>query len=282
MSNTNDEIWTKIDYTVKDPKHEHEKPYDIRYDTGGVMPSTNLTNEAKQVVIHDFRSLQDPRNFEEYGFSLERLGCTLTDTVFHEQKSIEEVYYPVIEKILWDKFPNADAVLILEYNLRKRHAEFPAGENEINFEHAQPVTLAHIDFSLDSATKTACAAFGIPQDRCRRLLAVNFWKSLQGPGNDWPLALCDHRTINHASETIVADVVYHNRFTENEKVYYNSNHKWYYFKNLGDDEIVMFLQKDSDIEGGGGVVHSSFNNPRVEVNAPLRASIEMRAFVIFA
>lgn len=80
----------------------------------------------------------------------------------------------------------------------------------------------------------------------------SFWKSLQGPGNDWPLALCDRRSLNHQEDMITADVVYHNRFTENEFVYYNPKHKWYYVKDLKDDEIIMFVQQDSDIELGGG------------------------------
>ena len=78
------------------------------------------------------------------------------------------------------------------------------------------------------------------------------WKSFQGPGNDWPLALCDFRTIDHNSETITADVVFVNRFTENQRLYYSPRHKWYYYKDLGQDEVIMFRQTDSDIEGGGG------------------------------
>jgi hypothetical protein len=58
--------------------------------------------------------------------------------------------------------------------------------------------------------------------------------------------------MDYASDTIVTDVVYHDRFTENEKVFYNPDHEWYYVKDLRDDEIIMFLQKDSSIEGGGG------------------------------
>ena len=80
----------------------------------------------------------------------------------------------------------------------------------------------------------------------------SLWKSLQGPGNDWPLALCDQRSVNHASDSIVADVVYHNRFTENEKIYHTPQQKWYYIKDLAGDEIIMFLQKDSNLKGGGG------------------------------
>jgi len=80
----------------------------------------------------------------------------------------------------------------------------------------------------------------------------SFWKSFQGPGNDWPLALCDWRTIDYSSESIAADVVYYNSFTENERLYYNSKHKWYYFKDLGSDEVIMLRQTDSNYEGGGG------------------------------
>jgi hypothetical protein len=47
-------------------------------------------------------------------------------------------------------------------------------------------------------------------------------------------------------------VVYHNRFTENEKVFHGSQHKWYYIKDMASDEIIMFLQKDSGLDGGGG------------------------------
>jgi hypothetical protein len=79
----------------------------------------------------------------------------------------------------------------------------------------------------------------------------SFWKSFQGPGNDWPLALCDCRTIDY-SENVAADVVYYNRFTENERLQYSPKHDWYYFKDLGEDEVIMLRQTDSDLEGGGG------------------------------
>jgi hypothetical protein len=81
----------------------------------------------------------------------------------------------------------------------------------------------------------------------------SFWKSLQGPGDDWPLALCDSRTIDHSSESIAADVVFQDRFSENERLYYSPKHEWYYFKDLGNEEVIMFRQVDSELEGGGGV-----------------------------
>ena len=84
---------------------------------------------------------------------------------------------------------------------------------------------------------------------------------MQGRGNDWPLALCDQRTIDRQSDSIMADVVFYNRFTENERLYYNARHTWYYFQDLADDEVIVFRQTDSDIKGGGGMcslrVHES-------------------------
>jgi hypothetical protein len=80
----------------------------------------------------------------------------------------------------------------------------------------------------------------------------SFWKSFQGPGNDWPLALCDWRTIDYDSESITADVVYYNRYTENERLYYSPEHRWYYFKDLGHDEVIMLRQTDSNLQGRGG------------------------------
>lgn len=50
----------------------------------------------------------------------------------------------------------------------------------------------------------------------------------------------------------MADVVYYNRFIENEVVYYNAEHEWYYVKDLQDDEIIMLSQKDSGGDNGGG------------------------------
>jgi hypothetical protein len=81
--------------------------------------------------------------------------------------------------------------------------------------------------------------------------SLSLWKSIQGPGNDWPLALCDQRTIYHNSEPIVADVAFVNRFTENQILYYSPLHGWYYCQDLGQDELIIFRQTDSDIEVGG-------------------------------
>ncbi|KAF2690725.1 hypothetical protein K458DRAFT_288137 [Lentithecium fluviatile CBS 122367] len=277
-----DTIVTEIQFTVRDPKHKREKPYDLRYEAGGAIPKTNARSESHQTKILNFRPFQNAQNFDEFGFSVESLSSAWTESMFDEKEKIKDLYYHEVESILRRKFPDATGVYILEHGLRKRHVQFPALEKGISVEYSQPATLAHIDCSLNVAVRTAQSAFSIASDQCQRVLSINFWKSLQGPGNDWPLALCDQRTMNHSLDTIVADVVYPNRYTENESGFYNPQQEWYYIKDLADDEIVMFLQKDSGIESGGGVAHTSFYNSSVTEDAKPRTSIEMRTYVVFA
>lgn len=79
----------------------------------------------------------------------------------------------------------------------------------------------------------------------------------------------------------MADVVYSDRFTENERLYHEDGFKWYWFKDLQDDEFIIFRQSDSSVEGGGGVMHSSFANPYADKDARPRESIELRAFIFW-
>lgn len=117
----NEDARTEIDYTVKDPKHEHEKPYAIRYDTRGTIPRTNLQNETHTVTIRNFRPKINAQNFQEFGFSVENIGAGLTAAVFEEQDSVKQKYYPWIEKVLWSKFPEAAGVYIHNHNVITLH-----------------------------------------------------------------------------------------------------------------------------------------------------------------
>ncbi|KIY03017.1 uncharacterized protein Z520_01483 [Fonsecaea multimorphosa CBS 102226] len=277
-----DAVWSEIEYLTVDPKHQYEKPYELRFQVGGAIPETNMVDESRKVSIRNFRPLENAQNFEEYGFSASRIDCSLPSAEFDDKEKVGKIYYPAVKRMLWHKFPDAGQIRILEHGLRKRDPEFPATHKPF-FKHVQPSTIAHIvpDYSIYSAARTAQGAFKMAPSQYQRLITVNVWKSLQGPGNDWPLALCDWRTLDRPSESVVVDVVYSKDFTENESVYYSPKHKWYYFKDLGDDEVIVFQQTDSALPTGGGAAHASFHNPDADEYAAPRASIELRAFIFY-
>lgn len=110
-----DVIQTNVNYPIKDPKHETEKPYEIMYDNAGVIPQTNMPPEYKPILVHNFRPNQSSESFDEYGFTLAKIDCPLTAAGFEHEKSVKEVYYPIIEKLLWQNFPDAAMVKIMEH-----------------------------------------------------------------------------------------------------------------------------------------------------------------------
>lgn len=298
-----DAVWTEIEYLAVDPKHRYEKPYELRFDTGGTIPETNMANECRKVSIRNFRPFENARNLEEYGFSASKIECTLPLAEFDNKERVGKIYYPAVKRMLWQKFPDATQIRILEHgvSIRWRSVDryldvdfdssvrgiensLPPSNRSLNTFSLQPLRIwvsvsrrfvlarcspnarlldilgcANCTRGIQDGPRSISAAgncqvsespspflVGSPTQYC------SVWKSLQGPGNDWPLALCDWRTLDRPSESLVVDVVYSKDFTENESVYYNPRHKWYYYKDLEDDEVIVFQQTDSSLPGGGG------------------------------
>jgi hypothetical protein len=78
------------------------------------------------------------------------------------------------------------------------------------------------------------------------------WKPLRGPVRDWPLALCDARTLEASTDLEAADLVYAEYVVENRQIYQSDRHKWYYLSDQQPDEMWVFMQSDSDPNGISG------------------------------
>lgn len=72
------------------------------------------------------------------------------------------------------------------------------------------------------------------------------WRPIRGPLNDWPLGLCDSRTIDVAVDAMPGDIVYKNFVTENLQVHYRSKQVWYYLSDQTVDEVIIFKSAESD------------------------------------
>jgi hypothetical protein len=141
---TEDVVETEVEYLVKDSKHDEEKPYQLAYDAGGIIPQTNMSNKPYPVLIHNFRPFQNSESFSDYGFTSAKIDCALTAAEFENEKTVKDLYYPAIEKLLWQSFPEAAAIRIIEHGVRYLYiasSQFrlmvdpPSCENEIqNFQ----------------------------------------------------------------------------------------------------------------------------------------------------
>jgi len=110
--------------------------------------------------------------------------------------------------------------------------------------HEQPTSVVHIDYTLFSAVESSRELLGLAPENFNRVLAVNLWKPLKGPLTDWPLAVCDARTVEE-SDLIATDIVRRTVFNENYQVYYNEKQEWWYLSEQRSDEIMVFCQAES-------------------------------------
>ncbi len=74
----------------------------------------------------------------------------------------------------------------------------------------------------------------------------SLWKPIKGPLIDWPLGLCDTRSVNFPQDTIAGDVVFDGFVTENLQVMHSPNFEWYYLPNHETWEALIFKSGDSE------------------------------------
>ena len=67
---------------------------------------------------------------------------------------------------------------------------------------------------------------------------------MRGPVGDWPLALCDPRTV---TPTLLqdGDVVFEDFVIENRLLQYGPKLEWFFVSNQSPDEAWVFVQADS-------------------------------------
>lgn len=77
----------------------------------------------------------------------------------------------------------------------------------------------------------------------------SIWKPLSGPVGNWPLALCDPRSVDASSELRARDLVYPDKLMETYQLHHNKKQKWYYVSSQTTEEAWVFLQADSAKDG---------------------------------
>ena len=74
------------------------------------------------------------------------------------------------------------------------------------------------------------------------------WRPLHKPIEDWPLAVCDARSLDN-EDLVAADRVSPEYAGEIYYVKSNANHEWYWLSRQSPDEITIFVSFDSEPKG---------------------------------
>lgn len=72
-----------------------------------------------------------------------------------------------------------------------------------------------------------------------RFQIINLWRPISHPALDYPLALCDYRSIDSDKDLVPTTLKFPERDGETFSVQYNPAHRWKYVRGMKPDEIVL-------------------------------------------
>nr|GAT44421.1 predicted protein [Mycena chlorophos] len=245
-------------------------------DTG--VRSRNYTLEAHDVTIHDLRGQEAP-TLDTAGFQLFRSPAK--HTTFANDEEIEREYYPESIELI-KRLTGASRVVLFDHTVRRRRP----GEIDDAPDRRQPVSQAHVDQTLASSIARVhrhLPAQEAPDLLKHRFQIINLWRPIHHPADDWPLTLCDFRSVDAKSDVVPVALVYPDREGETFGVKYNPKHRWTYWSGVTPEELILIKCFDSRQDGSVALFtpHTAFSDPTTPEGSPLRESIELRALVFY-
>lgn len=239
----------------------------------------NIGNVEKSVVVENIRGKEDSLSLDTTGFQYYK--HTSNHTTFANDEEIRREYYPESTELI-KKLTGASRVELFDYTIRRRRP----GEVDDSPDRRQPVAQVHVDQTTASAIARVhrhLPASDAPKLLERRFQIVNLWRPIANPAVDWPLALCDYRSVDLKRDSFPVALIFPDREGETLGIKFNENHKWKYLHGMTPEEIVLIKCFDSIQDGSVAICtpHTGFSDTTTPEGTPLRQSIELRALVFY-
>ena len=282
-----------------------------RADVAAKLRKNELDNRKRNLFFPQV--LRDARRIGEYypGLSpdspecMDKLGVSLAHleskcTNIYDSAEVERVYYPEIEKLLLDFFPDATDALVYNHDVFDKDYAGDRTEDQdaknpgVNANYAM---LVHNDLN-DNSGRVRCRElltknlrnFGRTQNyteeaadakMSRRFMSINLAKPIETI-EQYPFVLCawpsfaDQPYINNYR-------VYDDRVGETTRFTHRPDHEWYWFPQQKSNEVSMLKCYDSVTDGSVSrwSFHSACIDPTAPANARCRKNVVVRSFVFF-
>ncbi|MDX3853432.1 CmcJ/NvfI family oxidoreductase [Streptomyces sp. AK02-01A] len=253
----------------------------------------NFRKIAVETVINDLRDSAVQPKLDNMGFEkiVSSTGVDQRALVEGSASSLERYQQETGE--LLKSLTGADAVEFFDATLRREDADVPGDSS-----HQSPHLRVHVDQSPKSAHARAMGHGG-PRRQFRRFQIINIWRPLVEPVRNFPLAVCDYRSLDLSADLVATRLHFPAwlKDRENYSVKYNPGHRWYYWGSLSPDEVIFFKCYDSAsrdvalvgegtarrdlIDVAGLCPHTAFFDEKGPVTGHLRTSLEMRALLFY-
>lgn len=253
----------------------------------------NFRKVAIKTVVTDLRDGKiDPR-LDDMGFEMLLFPTQVDQRALSDRLAPSLEQYQVETGALLKSLTSADAMLFFDATLRLEDTD------TLRVPSVQPAHLrVHVDQNPRSALSRA-VNHGGPVRQFRRFQIINVWRPLIEPVRNFPLALCDYRSVNLSADLVPTRLNFPSwlKDRENYSLKFNSNHRWYYWGSLSPDEVIIFKCYDSAsrdlalvsegtersglIDVAGLCPHTAFFDENGPTTGHLRTSLEMRALLFY-
>ena len=105
----------------------------------------------------------------------------------------------------------------------------------------QPASQAHVDQTTAGAIARLYGHLPdeAPELLKRRFQIINLWRPIDVPALEWPLALCDYRSVDSKTDLFPVHFIFLDRDIESMSLRYNPKYKWKYLSGMTPDEFVL-------------------------------------------
>jgi hypothetical protein len=255
-----------------------QRPFNYMFPPPQGVPWHNGDYEQRQCVVRNARQLASAHSLESTGFELLAAPTAIQD--FVDEAQVKAIYYREVEALAIALTGGTRAV-VFDHLLRQREAGRPTLSFGRDGGGADPAAVGrvHNDYTEVSGRRRRQLVLPDVLDD-HPFLILNFWRPVQHPAFDTPLAVCDARSFP-ARDWVAGDVIYPTRTGEIYLGKYADTHAWYYYPGMTPGEVLVFKTYDSRLDSHARMTpHCAFDDPSAPADAPPRRSIETRCLVI--
>ena len=233
-----------------------------------------------EVAIDNARKRADVDQRDEFGMhpsGFELLHFPTQVTNFLNQTQIESIYEAEVEDFL-KAVTGGYRVHVFDHTMRASDPQL----RDIK-QVREPTCLVHNDYTSRSGFVCLRENLGDDAEALAqgRFQILNVWRPLVNPVENYPLALCDVRSLKPA-DLVDTERRALNHIGEIQLALHDPAQHWYYYSDMRPDEVLLFKTFDS-LDGGVHPcsIHSTVCLPNAPADAKPRESIETRAFVFY-
>lgn len=254
----------------------------------------NFRKVAVEAAITDLRDGTFQPSLDDTGFEMCLCPTEVDQQALLEKSAPALAQYEAETGALLQSLTNADAVVFFDATVRTEDTDASQGS---------ATQSAHLRVHVDQNPHSALARavnHGGAERQFRRFQIINVWRPLIDPVRNFPLALCDYRSVNLATDLVRTELKFPAwlKDRENYSLKFNPDHRWYYWGALSPDEALIFkcydsasrglalasegTERDGLLDVAGLCPHSAFFDENGPTSGRLRTSLEMRALLFYS